>query len=124
MQTGLNRFAPESPRACLKNKFEQSSWSSSFSSSDFAGRFENQSDEESSSLILARKPELGSTPVSGRCWTRLASSPFVRGSFQNARNFFACPMFSARERKTAREARALPIQLRFSGLEVFAINKG
>ena len=58
---------------------------------------------------------MGSTPARGCCWTRPASSHFARGRFQNPRNVFVRLMFSARARKTASEAHAILIPLRFSG---------
>ena len=54
------------------------------------------------------KPGLGEHTRLGCCWTRLASGLCARQIFPKVWNFPLRSRFSARARKTAREARALP----------------
>ena len=59
--------------------------------------------------------EVGEHARPGRCWTRLPSSIFARNTVTNLGNIFVRPMFSAKARKIAPGAGALPFPFRSLG---------
>ena len=65
---------------------------------------------------LNSKTEAGEHTRPGCGWTRLASNTFVHFRCANLWNFLVRPEFSARARKIARAARALPISTSEFGL--------
>jgi hypothetical protein len=69
--------------------------------------------------IMNPENGVGSTPALGCGWTRLESNAFTHDRPVNLRNFPSRLKFSARARKTAREARALPISFALAVFTLF-----